>query len=73
MIVFGNEMCCLHILQFQMDLLISLCISFQKKFLLIKEFVLFVPTCHCRLCEVTKMVKVKGLGAARAFIDLSVS
>ena len=50
-IVFGG--CAIvHIWQFWMHLAMSLHIPFQKKSLLIKEYILFVPACPCKLLPV---------------------
>ena len=56
-----------------MNLSMSLCIPFQKKSLWIKEYVLFVPACPCRLLELTMIDKAKDLGSTRAPNDLYAS
>ena len=52
----------------------SLCIPFQKKSILIKDYVLlYVTACPCKLSALTKIVRTKDLGSKRASNDLSAS
>ena len=51
----------------------SFYISSQKKSLLIKEYVLFIPAQPCRLWELTRIVSAKDLGTTKALNDLSAS
>ena len=50
---------------------VSFYMAFQKKSLLIKVYVLFLPACPYKLCELTKMAKAKDSGTMRASNHLS--